>query len=290
MSRREIAYLGPAGTYSHWVAERRFGRRAVLIPLPTIRDVCAYVAAAPHRLGVVPIENSSGGALYETVDILLENRPPVRIMEELALEVKLALLGHRGRRMRTLYSHFAPLEHCATWIRRHLPGVQRRAVASTALAAQRAAEDPDAGALGSRLGGHLGHRLVLGGVVGGEGVDGHHRGDPVEADVPNLTLFLVIGGRRRVQPASTRTTLAVQLPNEPGSLCTFLEAFRDAGVNLSRIISRPIRGCPRQYAFLVDIDGTPADARLRRVLARAAKAAVRLRVIGAYPSRPAYRS
>jgi prephenate dehydratase len=50
-----------------------------------------------------------------------------------------------------------------------------------------------------------------------------------------------------------KTTLAVRLPNEPGSLCTFLETFRDQDVNLSRIISRPVRGCPKEYVFLVDI-------------------------------------
>lgn len=276
MAKPQVAYLGPVGTYAHLVAQKRFGRRALLVPLPTIRDVCAFASRTSGSLGVVPIENSSGGAIYETVDILLENRPPVHILEELSLEVRLALLGHRGQRIRAVYSHFAPLDHCARWLGKHLRGVQRRAVDSTAVAAQRAAEDPSVAALGSRHLARLYNLEIL-----------HY---PMQADVPNLTVFVVVGRRRRPLSSAIKTTLAVRLPNVPGSLCTFLEAFRDAGVNLSRIVSRPIRGSPRQYAFLVDVDAAPTDPRARYAFRRAARFSDRFRIIGAYPCRPPYRS
>ena len=276
MPPMEVAYLGPAGTYSHLVAEKRFGARCTMLPFPTILEVCRFVSKSPSRRGVVPIENSSGGAIYETVDILLENKPPVRIVEELSLDVKLALMGHRGESIRTLYSHFAPIEHCATWLRRHLPRVQRRVVTSTAAAAQRAAEEPDAAALGNRRLAKMYDLDVL--------------QYPVEADVPNVTVFVAVGGRVKLQPGASKTSLAVKLPNEPGSLCTFLEAFRDAGVNLCRIVSRPIRGCPREYAFLVDIDGSPAQAHTRQALRQAARACVRLRIISSFPCRRPYKS
>ena len=238
MARTEVAYLGPIGTYSHLMAEKRFGHRAKLVPLPTILDVCLFVSKDSSRRGVVPIENSSGGAIYETVDILLGNSPRVHIMEELSLDVKIALLGRRGEKTRTLYSHFAPLEHCSRWIRKHIPRVEKRAVGTTAMAAQQVSCQRNAAALGNRRLAQLYGLEVL-----------HY---PVEADVPNITVFLLLGGAQRVQPGSSKTTLAVKLPNQPGSLCTFLEAFRDNNVNLSRLLSRPIRGCPSEYAFLVD--------------------------------------
>ena len=125
MSRQSVAFLGPTGTYSHLVAEKVFGRKIDPRPLPTIMDVCSYVARSRDRVGVVPIENSSGGAIYETVDILLAGKPRIHILEEVSLEVNLALLGKEGDRIGVLYSHFAPLEHCASWIRKNLPRVRR---------------------------------------------------------------------------------------------------------------------------------------------------------------------
>ncbi len=85
-------------------------------------------------------------------------------------------------------------------------------------------------------------------------------------------------------------TLAVHLLNEPGSLCTFLECFRNEDVNLSRLLSRPMRGCPQQYIFLVDIQGNPAEANVKRALSAARKASSKLRVVGAYPSGKLYNS
>ena len=103
-------------------------------------------------------------------------------------------------------------------------------------------------------------------------------------------MFLAIGGRKRVQPKTTKMTLAIQLLNEPGSLCTFLECFRNEDVNLSRLLSRPMRGCPKEYIFLVDIQGNPTDLTVKRALAAARKASSKLRIVGGYPSGKLYNS
>ena len=135
MAAIEVAYLGPPGTYSHLIVEKRFGANCKALPMPTILDICAFVSQAPTAMGVVPIENSSGGTIYETVDILLANRPRVFVEEEVSLEVNLALIGCKGEKIKVLYSHFAPLEHAVVWVKRHLPKVERRVVVSTAVAA-----------------------------------------------------------------------------------------------------------------------------------------------------------
>jgi chorismate mutase / prephenate dehydratase len=272
----EVAFLGPIGTYSQLVAEKKFGRRCRFVPFPSILDVCAFVSRRPDAKGVVPIENSSGGAVYETVDILLANRPRVFIEEELALEVRLALLGHEGATVKVLYSHFAPLEHCNNWLRKNLPRAEKRVVSSTAVAAQRVSQEWHAAALANRNLAKLYCLKVL-----------HY---PVEAEVPNVTLFLVIAGKKPLHLKATKGTLAVRLPNQPGSLCTFLEAFRNENVNLSRIISRPLRGCPREYAFLVDIEGAGHQPNVKRALRRARQAAVMLRIVGEYPTHAPYKS
>ena len=274
-----IAYFGPEGTYSELIARKRFGKHSTYLPFPAITDVCRHVARHPGHLGVVPIENSSGGAIHETVDILIAHRPRVWIHEELSLNVRLALLGHRGNTIRTLYSHFAPLDHCAAWIRKHMPGVGKHLTTSTAQAAEKAAQDPHAAALGNRTLAALHALSVL--------------YFPVEADVPNLTTFLVLTARTPMAPPKrpgTKMTLVAHLPNRPGSLCTFLETFRDESVNLSRILSRPIRGCPREYAFLVDVEGSPSNPHVRSALQRAKATCVSLRIAGYFPCRKPYSS
>ena len=273
---QSVAYLGPEGTYSHLVVEKRFGKRKRNIPMPTILDVCSYVSRKRDRYGIIPIENSSGGAVYETIDILLANSPRIHIKEELSLEVNLALIGRKGEKKRTLYSHFAPLEHCVSWIRKELPGVSRCSVTSTAAAARQAAGEEGACALGSRK------------LAKIYGLDILHY--PVQGDIPNITSFLAICGRKPSVGNPSKTTLAVRLPNRPGALCSLLEVFRNERVNLSRLISRPLRGHPRQYAFLVDIDGGKSVPRVRRALSDARRVSDELRIVGSYPVRRMYKS
>jgi chorismate mutase/prephenate dehydratase len=273
----EIAYLGPEGTYSHQVTEKRFGRKSNLVPMDSVMDVCKFVQGKGNRRGIIPIENSSGGAIYETVDILLLNRPRIYIQEELSLDVKLALIGHPGKKIKSLYSHFVPIEHCSPWIRKHLPGVQCHVVASTAVAGREAAKDIHSAALASRKLAPLCGLKVL--------------EYPVEADIPNVTTFLSITAKSRpITGRNMKTTLAVKLPNIPGALWTLLDAFKQHGVNLSRILSRPIRGCPREYAFLVDVQGSTATERVREALALARKCSVSIRVCGSFPCKAAYKS
>ena len=168
------------------------------------------------------------------------------------------------------------MEHSATWIRKNLPKVRREVVTSTAAAALHAAGHPEAAALGNRRLARMYNLNIL-----------HY---PVEADIPNITSFLAISGGKTAPVRPNKTTLAAKLPNIPGSLCTFLEVFRNADVNLSRLISRPIRGCPKEYAFLVDIQGGTDKPHITKTIAAARKTCTELRVVGSYPARRHYKS
>ncbi len=276
MTKQTVAFLGPLGTYSHLVTRKRFGKDAELVPLPGVLDVCTFVSRNPDAKGVVPIENSSGGEIHETVDILLNNRPRVYIEEELSLHVELALLGHEDCPIRRLHSHFVPLEHCTPWIKKNLGRVEKKEEPSTAIAAAHVTVDPYAAALGGR---HLAKQFGLSILE-----------FPVESGTPNITTFIVISKKKGEQPKSTKITLAVRLPNEPGSLYRLLDAFQKEDVNLSRLVSRPIRGVHREYAFLVDIEGDVQAPNVKRALSAARKQSAALRICGAFPCRKAYRS
>ena len=273
---KSVAYLGPEGTFSHLVARKRFGARARLVPCAGIHDIFAYVKAGANRLGVVPIENSSGGTIFESIDGLVENAGRLHIREELSLNVKLALLGHRGHPVEDLYSHFVPLQHCGPWIRKHLPGVKTHAISSTAKAAELAATTTSAAAFGTR---DAARRYGLDVLK-----------FPVETDAPNITEFLVIGAADKPAPRSTKTSLMVMLENRPGSLFNFLAAFKNSGVNLTRLLSRPIIGQPKNYLFVVDVQGAPTRPAVQTALRAAQAAAAKLVRLGVYPVRKMYAS
>jgi chorismate mutase / prephenate dehydratase len=272
----KLAFLGPRGTFSGLVARKRFGNALEEIPIPGIYEVFDYVRRRRDAIGIVPIENSSGGTIYETIDCLVEQRRPLVIREELALQVRLALLGHRGEKINTLYSHFAPMQHCDAWIRKHLPRVERKEVASTALAAETAAGHRQAATLGMR---EAARRYKLDILE-----------FPVQPEVPNLTQFVCIGHRPDMEARANKTSLIITLHNRPGSLCTLLEIFRDHDINMTRILSRPIIGRPKSYVFFVDVEGSPEASPLREALARARQTAESLRLAGAYPVRRPYLS
>lgn len=275
MKKRTVVFLGPNGTYSHLVAAKRFAG-ARMLPQNGILDVCAYVATHPQAYGIVPIENSSGGTINETVDMLLDENHTLFIHEEMALHVNLALLGHKNSTIQRLYSHFVPLEHCAPWIAKNLPNVKRKETESTAAAAKCAADDPEGAALCSRF---LAKQFALDNLV-----------FPVESQTPNITTFILISAKQARFPRIRKTTLALRLPNTPGSLYRFLGNLQSENINLSRLVSRPIRGKRQEYAFLVDLDADAESLPVQRALEAARHEATSLRICGCFPAHRIYQS
>ncbi len=273
---QSVAYLGPEGTFSHLIARKRFGANAKLVPCAGIYEAFQHVRSKRGRLALVPVENSSGGTIYETIDLLVENAGRLHIQEELSLNVQLALLGHRGTPVREVYSHFAPLSHSQAWLRKNIPGVKMYKVASTAAAAERAAQSPTAAALGARD------------AAKRYGLDILHF--PVETNVPNITQFLLIGSSDTPAVRSSKTSLLIMLDNRPGSLFDFLGAFKNGNVNLTRLLSRPIIGQPKAYLFVVDIQGTPAQPAVQAALRAAKATASQVITLGVYPVRKMYTS
>jgi prephenate dehydratase len=269
MDINEIAYLGPKGTYTHQIAEMRFGKAVRMIPESTIFDACEHVKRTPCSYAVVPIENSSGGTITSTVDLLLNDRD-LTIMESMTLIVRLALLARGDDDIKVIYSHFAPFKHCSKWIRENYPDAQCREVSSTAEGAVRASQEPNAAVLGSKKLSEIYDLKVL--------------RYPVEQEIVNETEFILMTSEetRNGENNGDRTSLAVELVHGPGSLCSFLIPFRDMNVNLTRIISRPVYGVPNEYAFYIDIRGNRDDDKVKKALELANDHCDSLRVIGSY--------
>jgi prephenate dehydratase len=271
-----IAYLGPDGSFSHLLTRRRFPDATDLRPIGGVPGVFEFVRATPGALGVVPIENSSGGMIMPTVDSLIEHLQSVYVQELLLLDVKLALLGRAGRAPEIVYSHAVPLQHSEKWLRRMFPGVQAVASNSTSHAVKLAVEDPGAAAIAMREN------------AAAHGLDILHY--PIEEGVPNVTQFYVIGHEH------TRTgdcsAYVVALPNKPGALYRFLAPFNQHGVNLTRIQSRPIFGKPNAHLFFVELTGNEEDSNVAAAIAaaRSPEISERLDSLGSFPGKLRFQS
>ncbi|MCB1233746.1 MAG: prephenate dehydratase [Verrucomicrobiae bacterium] len=272
-----VAYLGPEGSFSHLVARTRFGEARELVPRPSVDEVFDYLEGEPETVAIVPIENSSGGIITATVDRILRDDSPFFILEEIALNVKLALLGRENEAVTKIYSHFAPFHHCEKWLKAHYPRAEQIVAPSTSNAVIFASQEPGAAAIGPRDSAERYGLSVL-----------HY---PIAAEVPNITQFFVVAHSPNASaPENARTSLAVVLPDSSGSLFRFLEPFAKSAVNLKRIESRPIAGQPNKYRFFVELDGNHADPKVEQALEMARAVSLRIRNLGSYPASARFES
>jgi prephenate dehydratase len=276
-----IAHFGPKGSFANLVALLHFGERD-FVPCQTVGEVFAFVAGDPTHCGIVPVENSTGGIIQETIrEIARETPGTVQILEEISLDVKLALLGRANTEITQVYSYFAPLDHCRPWLKEHYPNARLSSVGSTSQAAALAAEEPGAAAIGTKKSAELhGLDILL---------------FPIADEVPNVTQFLLIGHKGQAQTgakeaAQSKTSLVVKLANEAGSLCRFLSVFDAGRVNLTRIESSPVAGEPNTYRFFIEIDGGENNQAVRAALEAARKVSISTRSVGSYPAARRYQS
>jgi chorismate mutase/prephenate dehydratase len=265
-----VAYLGPAGTFSHEAVAKHFGHGVETLPCATIDDVFRAAETEQTDHAVVPVENSTEGVVGRTLDLMCQT--PLSICGEIRLRVRQNLLSTAATMdtVSRVYSHAQSLAQCAQWLGRHLPAAARVAVASNAEAARVAAEDPGAAAIaGENAAAIYGLRVLA---------------PNIEDEPDNTTRFWVLG-RNRV-PASGRdeTSLVMSAPNRPGAVHGLLEPFANHGVSMTRLESRPARTGLWEYLFFVDLVGHETDAAVAAALEELRKKAPMLKILGSYPA------
>jgi chorismate mutase / prephenate dehydratase len=266
-----VAYFGKPGTFSHEVALRRFGEGAEYAPRRTISEVFEAVAGDAVAYGVVPIENTLGGPIYDTVDQLIRaDLTPAGLVvcEEMSLHVTLSLLGRKGETPRAIYSHFVPIKHCGDWLRERYPEVKILETESTAEAVERAAQEGGAFAIGNRGAAAIYNLEVIEPKLGSKG--------------ENITRFLLVGKTARAPRSGGRTLLVFGLEHRPGSLVAALSALGKQKINLTRIVSRALPNNPDEYLFLVECEGSAREPAFKKAMALLGRHATGLRSLGSF--------
>src|SRR5687767_3211551 len=264
-----VAYLGPQATFTHQAARERFGAAADLKPTRAISDVFEEVERGRVAFGVVPVENSTEGAVNITLDRLAES--DVLICGEAYLEIAQQLLSRAGSlaEVKRVLSHPQGLAQCRGWLAQHLPDVPTEETSSTAAAVEMAACDPTLAGIASSLAGELYAVPVL--------------RERIEDNRHNATRFLVIG-REPIGPSGRdKTSILFAMKNEPGSLYRILEPFAGSGLNLTKIESRPAKRRPWEYVMFVDFEGHRETPAVAAALAELGQRTLFLKVLGSYP-------
>lgn len=264
-----VAYLGPEGTFSQMAARHLFGLSARYRECATIEAVFDAVQSGDATYGVVPIENSTEGAVSMTSDALLDGQLLIR--QEYILPVSHCLLTRASSfsNIDTVYSHPQALAQCRLWIAKHLPRAQVVQTTSTAAAAREAQADDRAAAIGAAIASEIHDVPIL--------------SRNIQDRPENATRFVVLGRDDAKPTGRDRTTLAFGVTHHQGALRRVLTEFETAGVNLTRIESRPSRQKAWQYVFLVDVEGHRDSPELTKALKGARHSATFVKVIGSYP-------
>jgi chorismate mutase/prephenate dehydratase len=267
--RVTVAYLGPAGTFSEQAVYQQFGSAVEGLPCVSIDEVFRATEAGTADFGVVPVENSSEGAINRTLDLLLATTAV--ISGEVSIPVHHSLMTKTGSMdgVKVVCAHSQALAQCQVWLNLHHPGVERRAVASNAEAARMASEDPAVAAIASEM---AGEQYQLGVV------QAHIQDDP-----HNRTRFLIIGSLRTDRSGQDRTSLVLAVPNKAGAVYNLLAPLATHGVSMTRFESRPARMGTWEYYFYVDIEGHLQDPAVARALEELKDNAAFFKVLGSYP-------
>ncbi len=268
--RVRVAFLGPDGTFSHQAASRQFGAQVDLVPVTNMRDVFTLTERGDTHFGVVPVENTIEGPITVTFDALVETE--VTICSEIKLEISQHLMSRTGRLedVQKVASHPQPLAQCRGWLEQNLHGVQTIETTSTAAAAQLAHADEKVASIGSEVTAEVYDLLTI-----ASGIE-DHRG--------NTTRFLVIG-RETPAPSGQDLTSAVFTVrrDQSGALHDLLGPFARNGVNLTAVQSRPMKGKPWEYIFIVDMEGHQDDPAVARALSEAGAVAASHKILGSFP-------
>ncbi|MDR3052450.1 MAG: prephenate dehydratase [Coriobacteriales bacterium] len=283
-SSQTYAYLGPEGTYSHEAAllfraraaeKHEPGERSDLPKLmecASIPEVFDLVDRGRATFGVVPIENALEGSVNETIDAF-SFTSGAQILAETVLDIHHNLVVAPGTTLediKTIASHPQALGQSRRWLQANLPGRASLATTSTAEAVRFAVGAPGVAGIGATLAAQQ-----FGGELLAQQIEDHFG---------NQTRFVLIGNATCARTGNDKTSLALFMrEDKPGTLLMILEEFAYAGLNLTKIQSRPTKRALGDYMFWIDISGHVEDIDVKTALDCLRLKLRAVKCIGSYP-------
>lgn len=263
-----VGYLGPGGSFSHTSALLKFGQSADYEPLVDIRSILDEVNKGHCDLGVVPIENTLGGGVVETLDALVDS--DVKVCSEILMAIHHNLLANCNLdQIEKIYSKPEVFTQCRNWLAATFKEAKTVSEPSTAKAAQKAAKEPRSAAIGSAIAAELyGLKIVC---------------ENIEDTPNNVTRFFVVAREDARPTGEDKTAVMFSTAHKAGALVDVLEVFKKFEINLTNIESRPSKKRQWEYYFFADFMGHRSEEKVQKALDEARKHCLQLSVLGSFP-------
>lgn len=265
-----IVFQGTEGSYSQEAMFRYFGKEINSFHVQKFRDAMEAIEEGSADFAVLPIENSTAGAVDEVFDLLVEFEN--YIVDELVLPVRHTLAGLPKAELSDIervYSHPQALMQSARYLDEHRDW-QQISVANTAVAARKVLEDDDVkkAAICSE------HAAE---VYGLKVLDREINDNPA-----NSTRFIIVTNQKIFRKNASKISICFEVSHESGSLYHMLSHFIYNDLNMTKIESRPIEGRPWEYRFFVDFDGNMADPAVKNAIRGLREESRNLKILGNY--------
>jgi chorismate mutase/prephenate dehydratase len=265
----KVCYLGPPGTFTHLAAEEKFGSSVEYVPAKDIPSIFAEVKRGGANYGVVPVENSTEGAVTQTLDVLTEY--DLNICAELILEIHHNLMTNADPdSIEVIFSQPQVFAQCRRWIANNYAHAELVDESSTSAAARRCVSQENAAAIASQEAAKLYGLKILAANV--------------EDRPQNATRFLMIAADYARPTGNDKTSITFLVKDEVGALYNTLVPFKNNGINLTRIESRPAPHGAWDYYFFVDLQGHCEDPHVKKALDELSHTCRYLQVLGSYPA------
>ncbi|VGO21441.1 prephenate dehydratase [Pontiella sulfatireligans] len=264
----KIAYLGPEATFTHQAARNKFGVSVDYIATSTIGEVFDCVQNRSADYGVVPVENSTEGAVTHTFDQFATT--PLKICAEAYLPISLTLLSDQpSNEVNLIFSKQEVFGQCRSWLTANMPNVKLSPVESTTKAVKLALETPGAAAIAS--------------VMASDMYDVDVLAENIQDMQGNTTRFLIIGQEYSAPTGCDKTSIVFGVKHKVGALYDALSVFKTDNINMTKIESRPSRNKAWEYYFFVDIDGHVEQPEVKRALDELQEHCTLMTILGSYP-------
>lgn len=269
---KTIAYQGILASFSYLVAKEYFGINNSFIGTKKFADIFKLVISNKVQYGIIPIENSLAGSIYECYDLLAKHH--VWVIGQTYLKVQHCLLGlSKDTKISRIFSHYKALEQCAKFFEKHRE-IEAVVYSDTAGAAKYIVEQNNkkwAAIASQEAAQKYGLKIIK---------------KNIEDNKKNYTRFLIIGKQVQMPAKSNKCSLIFTLPHVPGSLQNILGDFANNKFNLTKIESRPIYGRPFEYIFYADFEyGVNDLLKAKQTIFKLKKKTIMIKVLGFYPSK-----
>ena len=265
----KVYFLGPRGTFSEIAAAKHFGSSVEKLETENIQNIFKEVFKNKNSYGVLPFENSIEGMVNQSLDSLIES--DLKICSELELSIEHCLFSSEKsmKKLSVIYGHPQAFAQCRKWFNRNLPKVKFIEVESSAKAAQLIKNKSGRGCIGPE---NISETYSLNLLK-----------DKIQDQKTNTTRFLIIGNEFPSKSSDDKTSISLSLKNEQGALLKILQIVNKHKINLTNILSRPVKKNKWQYSFFLEFHGHVSEKNVTKLFLELEKVCYDLKVLGSYP-------